>query len=72
LERCFASVFPDLSAPEIASASVETVAEWDSLAAVTLMAVVEQQFCVRINELDLPELGSFEAFRNYLDAMGVT
>jgi acyl carrier protein len=72
LARCFASVFPDVGVAEIPSASVDTVAEWDSLAAVTLMAVVEQEFGVRIDELDLPELGSFTAFRDYLHAMGVS
>jgi acyl carrier protein len=65
-------VFPGLTAAEIPSASVETVAEWDSLAAVTLMAVVEEEFAVRIDELDLPELDSFEAFQDYLHAREAT
>jgi len=48
---CFASVFEDLTTEQIAQASVTT--EWDSLAAVTLLAVVEQEFGVEMNPLDL-------------------
>jgi len=68
LVRCFASVFPELSESEIRTASTETVAEWDSLAAVTLMAVVEEEFATRISDFDLPELGSYAAFNDYLRA----
>jgi acyl carrier protein len=66
LVRVFASVFPSLKAEEIRTASVETVAEWDSLASVTLVAVIQQEFGVEIDPLDLPELSSFEALRTHL------
>lgn len=66
LARCFASVFPTLTPEEVRAASVESVAAWDSLAAVTLVALVEQEFNVKIDLLDLPELSSFVAFRTYL------
>lgn len=67
LVRCFASVFPTLTPDEVRTASTESVASWDSLGAVTLAAVVEQEFGMEINLLDLPELTSFEGFRTYLD-----
>lgn len=63
---CFGSVFPALTPDEIRSASGKSVRAWDSLTAVTLAAVVEQEFSVETNPPELPEL-SFEAFRNYLD-----
>ena len=66
LVRCFASVFPALTPEEIRTASAESIEAWDSLAAVTLVAVVEQEFGVEIDPLDLPELSSFGAFRTYL------
>jgi acyl carrier protein len=66
LARCFASVFPALKPEEIPTASAESVAAWDSLAAVTLVAVIQQEFGVEIDPLDLPELNSFEGFRTYL------
>jgi acyl carrier protein len=70
LARCFASVFPALTPEEIRAASAESVATWDSLRAVTLMAVIQQEFAVEINALDLPELNSFAALRTYLGLKG--
>jgi len=67
LVRCFESVFPDLTTVQIAQASVKTVPTWDSLAAVTLMTVVEQEFGVEINPLDLGDLNSYGAMRDYLE-----
>jgi acyl carrier protein len=67
LTRCFASVFPALSAEEIRRAGVESVAAWDSLAAVTLVAVLEQEFDTQIDLMELPDLTSYEAVRNYLE-----
>jgi acyl carrier protein len=66
LVKCFAAVFPNLGRDEIRTASVDSVPEWDSLAAVTLVAVVEEQFAVGIDDLDLPELSSFTALHEYL------
>ena len=68
LVRCFAAVFPALPAEEIPRASVETVEEWDSLAAVTLLTVLEEEFDVEIDELDLPGLRSFDAVHRHLQA----
>jgi acyl carrier protein len=67
LTRCFASVFPTLSPLEIRSASVESVPGWDSLAAVTLVAVLEQEFDTQIDLMELPDLTSYQAVRNYLE-----
>jgi acyl carrier protein len=67
LLRCFSSVFPDLALEKIRGASTESLEAWDSLASVTLAAVVQQAFGVQIDLLDLPELDSFDAFRTYLD-----
>lgn len=70
LIKCFSLVFPMLKPEEIRAASAESLALWDSLAAVTLVAVVRQEFDAQIELLDLPELDSFEAFRKRLTAAG--
>lgn len=67
LIRCFSSVFPGLSSEEIRKANAETVAAWDSLAAVTLVAVLQEEFGVQIDFGDLPNLGSFDAVKSYLE-----
>jgi acyl carrier protein len=66
LTRCFVSVFPGLSPDEIRAASVESVPAWDSLAAVTLIAVLEQEFDTQIDLMQLPEFTSYDAVRTYM------
>ena len=53
------------------AASVESVPTWDSLAAVTLIAVLEQEFDTQIDLMELPELTSYQAVRDYLASRGV-
>jgi acyl carrier protein len=56
LIRCFAAVFPGLSDDQIVSASVDTVEAWDSVAAATLVSVIEEEFGIEFNEEILVEL----------------
>jgi acyl carrier protein len=67
LIRCFASVFPGLTPEEIKETRADSSGIWDSLAGVTLTAVVEEEFGVEIDPAVMPELDSFEAFRNYVE-----
>jgi acyl carrier protein len=69
LRGCFANAFPELGPAEIPSAAVDTVAEWDSLRAVVLVALLEETFDVRIPARDYPRLRSYAAIRDYLSAM---
>jgi acyl carrier protein len=66
LIRCFTSVFPGLSNEEIQNISVESEGAWDSLSAVTLAAVVQEEFNLEIDPEILPQLDSYKAFRAYL------
>jgi acyl carrier protein len=66
LVRCFASVFPWLTAEEIRNIDAESTESWDSLSAVTLSALVQEEFGVDIDPEILQDLRSFEAFRTYL------
>lgn len=66
LARCLRAVFPDLAGDDLAQASVDTVAEWDSLHAVLLVAVLEETFDVRIPARDYPRLTSYSHLLRYL------
>ena len=66
LVRCFSSVFPELNEEQIRNASVESVTAWNSLAAVTLVAVLQEEFGLQVNLGDLPSLVSFAAVQNYV------
>lgn len=66
LVRCFSSVFPDLNENEIRNASVDSVPGWHSLASVTLISVVQEEFGVQVGLTDLPNLVSFSAVHEYV------
>ena len=68
LMKCFAAVFPDLPAAEMAAATPESVPAWDSVANVTLLAVVEEEFGITVDVDDLETLTSFDALLDYLAA----
>jgi acyl carrier protein len=70
LVRCFRAVFPDLEPDAIAAASVATMPQWDSLAMVTLVALLEREFAIKIDPMDLVECDSFEAISDYLRERG--
>lgn len=66
LRRCFSAVFPRLAKDAIEQATMDNVAEWDSVAGATLMAAVEEEFGVEVDIQDMAELVSFPAILAYL------
>lgn len=66
LANCFSAVFPELSSNEIIEASSATVQSWDSVAVVTLLAVIEEEFRISIEEEDLAKFDSFQRILSYL------
>lgn len=68
LVRCFQAVFPGLSSAQIRNASSETLSDWNSLSAVTLVSVVEEEFGISIGMTDLVALDSFRAFQQCVAA----
>lgn len=66
LVRCFASVFPTLSEREIRESDVVRLFDIDSLAGVTLVTLIDQEFGVDVDVSDFLDLGSFEAISQYL------
>jgi len=70
LASCFLTVFPALSPDEITNASPTTVRAWDSVAVVTLLAVVEEEFGISIEAEDPAQFDSFQRFLNYLREVG--
>ncbi len=67
LTSIFETVFPDLPAGKIRSATQETTPNWDSVAAITLMNLIEEEFGFQMEFDDLGELTSFEKIRAYID-----
>ena len=68
LERCFAAVFSDLSPAELRQVNADQVAAWDSMATVTLMAVVNEEFGLDLDLDQIEPLRSFDAWLGYLES----
>jgi acyl carrier protein len=67
LAQCFSLVFPGLREPEAYSASVASLARWDSTAAIMLASVIEEEFHIEMDYDVLPELTSFDLILQYLE-----
>ncbi len=65
---CFAAAFGGLSREEIPRATVASLPEWDSLASMTLVALIEEEFHVRIPVAEIARLTSFGEILDYLQA----
>jgi acyl carrier protein len=61
LGACFSRVFPGLSIDEALAASATALPQWDSLATLNLLALIEEEFGVGIDLDDLDEPPSFQS-----------
>ena len=66
LVACFSAVLPELAPEEIRQASATSVESWDSVATVTLFAVVEEEFGISIDDEDPARFDSFKNILAYL------
>ena len=66
LTRCFSLAFPALPAESIPTASVQTVPEWDSIAQITLLTLIGEEFGLEIDFEEFGDAASFEALASRL------
>ncbi len=67
---CFQVVFPDLPDEALVALRYEDSEEWDSLASLNLLTVVEEEFEVMFDDAVVPTLDSFAAVRRALAEPG--
>jgi acyl carrier protein len=63
---CFSNVFPNLRKEDLPAASTATVAEWDSVAQVTLLTSISEEFSFDFEMEDFEELTSYQKIVDYL------
>jgi acyl carrier protein len=68
LAACFQSVLPHLRLAEIKNADSEEIDGWDSVAIVTLFAVIEEEFGIEISIDDVKSDHSFYGILNCIEA----
>ncbi|HYT19703.1 MAG TPA: acyl carrier protein [Candidatus Polarisedimenticolia bacterium] len=66
LVKCFQTVFPDMPEADILLSSQASVSAWDSIAAITLVNVIEDEFGFAIDFEALPDLNSFDLVLRYV------
>jgi acyl carrier protein len=66
LVRCISSVLPTLAEEEIRSAEVQQLVDADSLTAVTLVALINDEFGLDLDLEVLLKLGNFKRICGYL------
>lgn len=66
LIRCFSSVFPDLDETGIQEATITSVEAWDSIATVTLLTLVEEEFGFPVDVDDVDQFVSFDSMLLYV------
>jgi acyl carrier protein len=66
LTKVFETVFPDLPPDQVRTASQRTVETWDSVAAITLMNLIEEEFEMVVDFDQVAELSSFTEILEYL------
>jgi acyl carrier protein len=67
LIQCFTAVFSGLTEKDAAAASVDVLPQWDSIAMVTLLSVIEEEFGVAVPPSQMQQLQSFDEFHRYLE-----
>ena len=66
LVKVFETAFTDLPADRIRSATQETTQNWDSVADITLMNLIEEEFEIQMDFEDLGDLTSFGKILAYV------
>jgi acyl carrier protein len=66
LTTVFETVFPNLRPEQIPGASQASVENWDSVAAITLINVIEEEFGIQMEFEDAAELTSFSKILEYV------
>ena len=67
LTKCFRIVFPSLPESQIPMARQESVPEWDSVAGITLLNVLEDEFQL---EMDLELAGELDSYERICEHLG--
>jgi acyl carrier protein len=71
LRTCFSHVFPNLTDEEVLNARVEGIPEWDSLATVTLVFLVEEEFGVSLDLDDFEDVMSFQKLLKHIQGSAI-
>jgi acyl carrier protein len=67
LAHCFSLAFPKTDPSQYASANTENTSAWDSVAQVTLLTLIGEEFGMDIDFLEFEGATSFESLANKIN-----
>ncbi len=67
LALCFSNVFPEIRQEELPRASTASIAAWDSVAHVTLLSSIAEEFGLEFGVEQFDELVSYALILDYLE-----
>jgi acyl carrier protein len=67
LNKCFTSAFSSLPTASFTEADTTNVVAWDSVASVTLFALIEEEFGIELDVQALGQLNSYQKILEYLE-----
>ncbi|HEX4020399.1 MAG TPA: acyl carrier protein [Acidobacteriaceae bacterium] len=70
LLECMKAVFPTIPEESLPDASVANLEQWDSLATVTIVALIEESFEIEVEPADLVKLTSIRNIVAFLKEHG--
>ncbi|MBL8232074.1 MAG: hypothetical protein JNL98_26495 [Bryobacterales bacterium] len=59
IAQCFQNVFPDVTLEDLPRASQASLTQWDSVAHVTLLLSIAEEFQIELDEEVFPSLTSY-------------
>ena len=68
LSQCFLSVFPDLTEADLPRASQASLAQWDSVAHVTLLSAISEEFHIDLDDETFESLTSYALIESYVES----
>ncbi len=67
VSHCFQSVFPDLGAGDLMRASQAGVPQWDSVAHVTLLSAICEEFQIELDDESFESLTSYSLIVDFVE-----
>ena len=67
VSNCFFNVFPGLRPPDLPGASQDSVAQWDSVAHITLLSAISEEFQCELDDEFLETLTSYQVIVKYFE-----
>lgn len=68
ISQCFASVFPDLPATGLERASQASLPQWDSMAHVTLLSAISEEFQIELDDDSFVSLTSYLLIADFVES----